>query len=90
MVGICLKKIKNKKGDNKMEKKGFTEKLADWYKDEEENNYVPDDKLVCPRCGKKLKYTNYAEKFKLSARILRERSKEWECCNCGLYFRENT
>ena len=55
MVGICLKKIKNKKGDNRMEKKGFTEKLADWYKDDEENNYVSDDKLVCPRCGKKLK-----------------------------------
>ena len=73
-----------------MEKKAFMERLADWYKDEEESNYVPDDKLMCPRCGNKLKYTNYAKKYKMGPPILRNRNNEWECVNCGLYFRENT
>ena len=70
-----------------MENKKIMEKLADWYKDKEE--YVEDDKLVCPRCGKKLKYTNYEKKYKDRLPLLRNKGKEWECVNCELYFREN-
>lgn len=70
-----------------MKNKKVMEKLADWYSDK--NDYIDDDKLMCPRCGLKLKYINYAEKYKLSSPILKNRGKKWECVNCGLHFSEN-